>query len=86
MKQTWLEKWRDRFIGAWAVLAGRAYAGYYEAEINYANLSDFGLEGFAKRTHDQPIGGIDQGPTFWKNSGGTNAPTPRPSPSDKTKV
>jgi hypothetical protein len=28
MGQTWLEAWRDRIRGAWAVLMGRAWVGY----------------------------------------------------------
>lgn len=30
MSETFFEKWRGRFRGAWHILAGRAYAAYYE--------------------------------------------------------
>lgn len=35
MSETFWDMWRGRFIGAWAVLIGRAYAAYYmtEAEL-----------------------------------------------------
>jgi hypothetical protein len=29
MGQTFWEKWRHRITGAWAVLTGQAFAGYY---------------------------------------------------------
>jgi hypothetical protein len=30
--QTWFDKWRGRFRGAWHVLTGRAWAGYGDPE------------------------------------------------------
>ena len=35
MAETFFEKWKHRLLGAWDVLTGKAYAGYYQTELEY---------------------------------------------------